>query len=66
MRTGNVRWTAPELIAPEHYNMAANESAIGVQIDTTRGVVWTARPTKASDVYSFACLCVEVSILLFL
>lgn len=39
---GAVRWTAPELIDPEEFDLE------------------TSRPTFASDVYSFACTCIEV------
>lgn len=58
MRSGNVRWTAPELIFPELYGNTATGITPRAPVD---GVVQTARPTKESDVYAFACLCVEVS-----
>lgn len=45
-RAGNVRWLAPELIDPDRF-----------QGEYARG-----RPTCASDIYSFACVCVEVRI----
>ena len=40
---GSIRWTAPELLDPEEFDMESS------------------RPTRRSDIYSFACLCVEVS-----
>ncbi len=44
MRGGNFRWLAPELMLPE---LTDGESPSG-------------RPTFASDIYSFACVCIEV------
>lgn len=45
---GAIRWTAPELIAPEDFGSD------------------TRRPTCSSDVYSFACVCVEVRLLILI
>ena len=42
--SGAIRWTAPELIDPEEFEMEDS------------------RPTPASDIFSFACMAVEVSI----
>lgn len=52
-RSGNVRWTAPELLAHEKYRREAGQEL--------PAVVSTHRPTKRGDVYSFACVCMEVS-----
>ena len=46
-RAGNVRWLSPELIDPDQFE---GEYAKG-------------RPTYASDIYSFGCVCIEVSLL---
>lgn len=41
---GAIRWTAPELIDPDEFDME------------------NTRPTPASDIFSFACMLIEVSI----
>ncbi|KAJ3485001.1 hypothetical protein NLI96_g5252 [Meripilus lineatus] len=43
-RGGNPRWLSPELIEPEQFP----------------GQDQSRRPTKASDIYSFACVCIEL------
>lgn len=62
MRSGNVRWAAPELVAPDMYDtaFAANAQPQAVQA-IQDGIIQTTRPSKQSDVYSFGCLCTEVS-----
>ena len=45
-RGGNPRWLSPELIDPELF---PDQDQSG-------------RPTFASDIYSFACVCIEVNI----
>lgn len=57
-RSGNVRWTAPELLVPENDNPESEEDSFSSPEDDR---VYTHRPTKEGDVYSFACVCVEVS-----
>lgn len=66
LRSGNMRWLAPEIILPHQYNPAASNPAPGTNLaivgQPVDGVVrTTVRPTKESDVYSFACVCIEVS-----
>lgn len=61
MRTGNVRWIAPELISPHKYgHLALPEIPADSFPLPEEGMIRTARPTKKSDVYSFACVCIEV------
>jgi serine/threonine protein kinase len=58
MRSGNIRWTAPELIEPVMYRQTDQKP----DIQPPQGRVASVRPTKHSDVYTFACLCIEVSV----
>lgn len=56
MRSGNVQWMAPEILEPGRYNQSMRR----VDIQAVPGTVTTARPTKEGDIYTFACLCIEV------
>ncbi|KAI0345520.1 kinase-like protein [Trametopsis cervina] len=64
IRAGNVRWTAPENLAPEKYR-DADELLGRLALEqppssNEPGLRTIARPTMQSDVYAFACVCLEV------
>ena len=55
LRSGNVRWVAPELMGPTLLEMQS-----GKTVPDDSGTIKSSRPTMRGDVYSFACVCVEV------
>lgn len=65
MRSGNVRWTAPELIVPSTLkDLRAKEEMDALRREEGKGDghIVTGRPTMQSDIYAFACTCVEVRV----
>ena len=64
MRSGNVRWTAPEMIVSDTVaDHTAQQEIAALRRDdagANDGHIITGRPTKETDVYAFACTCVEV------
>lgn len=48
LRGGNYRWSSPELMFPDP------------EVGVSNGGSPSGRPTFASDIYSFACVCLEV------
>ncbi|KAI0088675.1 kinase-like domain-containing protein [Irpex rosettiformis] len=63
LRTGNTRWVAPELIdsiSTRNSELQQERRRLQEQIHGVEELVCTGRPTISSDIYSFACTCVEL------
>lgn len=56
MRTSNARWAAPEI-------MDSRQQPRDIAGVVPQGMIPVGRPTKRSDVHSFACFCIEVCLL---
>lgn len=63
MRSGNTRWVAPELVTSDAVDESRRAERAKLDQSNSRDPerISLSRPTMSSDVYSFACTCVEVS-----